>query len=77
MIDSQDKYKLVDSKDVVHIDASDKPAQADALKKGKIVVPIQTLRCLIACYAPENCKCETSANNANKARLVEGKSNAD
>ena len=55
-----DKYKLVDHKEVVHIDANDKTTQADAFCKGKRAVPIQTLRCLIDCYSPENCKCETT-----------------
>jgi len=37
----EDKYKLVDCEKVVHIDATDTATQADALKKGKIVVPVE------------------------------------
>lgn len=54
-----DKYKLVDHKEVVQV--INKPE--NAFKKGKRAVPIQALRCLIACYSPENCKCETPADN--------------
>jgi hypothetical protein len=44
MTDTQDKYKLVDCKEVVHIDATDNTTQSDAFKKGKVVVPIKALR---------------------------------
>ena len=40
MTDTQDKYKLVNCNEVVHIDATDKTTQSDVFKECKIVVPI-------------------------------------
>lgn len=42
---NEDKYKLVDCNEVIHIDATDKTTQSDALKKGKRVVPIEIVIC--------------------------------
>ena len=68
-----DTYKLVDCEEVVHIDANDKATQADALKKGKRVVPIKALRCYTSCYSPEYCQYVTQLDNTKVKRIRKNK----